>query len=396
MKTVKYVVFRHLTHADMFNIYKPSGMEAGGGGQSYIDFPTARVPVSVWRRFFHGGQGVVVSSRAKGPSWTFPVHSIGRFGSQKLTIYQRRVQSFCIASQKVTSRDANRVRAWLPDNGFPAPEDPEDRVHQPSGVVIFIVRTVDEEYWAGWFQKDSPCRTEKAEDALEVLLTDKGVEGYAGFIDCTDSELELDETDRAKPFLTTVAGGVRNVAVGKRALAVERQDGRVKEKRAELDVKSGRRRSVSERRVKTEDELTADLFDDDVGASSGDQATKTRMQSVRVRNTKAAKTLKLLYNGRCQISGDRYGFRKKDGTPYCEAHHLIPLGAAGDDSPFNIIIVNPLIHRMLHYADVQGVDLGRISEGNTLDIVINGEQSTIRWHPKHAAVVRKAQEASIT
>ena len=391
MKTVELLVFRYLTHADMFNIYKPSGMEEGGGGQSYIDFPVARVALSSWRRFFRGAPAVTLAPRAKGPSWEFLIHSIGGFGHQQLTIYQRRVQSVCIASQKITSRNANRVRAWHPENGFPEPDDPEDRINQPSGVVIFIVRTANGEFWAGWFQGESPCRTEVAEEILREMLNNPGIEGYAGFINCADTGLLMDEATRARPFLTR---GAQPGEYPLRGRAGAQRRGRVEEERRELEPARRRRRAVAERPTKSDDEILAELFADDMAAGGGDdEATRRRIQTVRVRNTRAVQGLKRLYRGRCQITGDRDAFVKRDGTPYSEAHHLVPLGQEGDDSPYNIIIVSPLIHRMLHYADVVGVELQNISADHTLEIRINGEPLTIRWHPRHAAIVRRSVRA---
>ena len=81
---------------------------------------------------------------------------------------------------------------------------------------------------------------------------------------------------------------------------------------------------------------------------------------------------------------------KRNGELYCESHHLIPLGENGSDLPHNIIIVSPLIHRMLHYAEVSQIDLGLISVDNTLDIMINDIRYTIRWHPEHADLVLRS------
>jgi len=50
MKKVKSIVFRYITAADFFNINKPSGTEIGGGGQSYIDFPTDSICYSFRHR----------------------------------------------------------------------------------------------------------------------------------------------------------------------------------------------------------------------------------------------------------------------------------------------------------------------------------------------------------
>ena len=86
------------------------------------------------------------------------------------------------------------------------------------------------------------------------------------------------------------------------------------------------------------------------------------------------------------MTGEQFVFKKADGQLYCEAHHLVPLGAGGADSPYNLIVVSPLIHRMFHYAEVSGLDLSKIVD-NKLPITINGETYTITWNPLHAAVV---------
>ena len=75
------------------------------------------------------------------------------------------------------------------------------------------------------------------------------------------------------------------------------------------------------------------------------------------RNQKIVAALKALYGGRCQLTGDQFVFKKTDGELYCEAHHLLALGSGGADSPYNLVIVSPLIHRMFHYAEVSGLDL---------------------------------------
>ena len=115
MKTVQYVVFRYLTNADFFNMYKPSGTEPGGGGQSYVDFEIGFVTPANWQAFF---TGIPSLPRTQGPSWTFQVNSIGHNNPQHITIYQRRPQSFSIARQKITSSRSNRVYAWNPQNGY--------------------------------------------------------------------------------------------------------------------------------------------------------------------------------------------------------------------------------------------------------------------------------------
>jgi len=134
-------------------------------------------------------------------------------------------------------------------------------------------------------------------------------------------------------------------------------------------------------------EILMSLFGEDKAEKPSAQ-TRERIQQVVVRNLKAVKDLKALYKNNCQISGDIYAFKKRNGQTYCEVHHLIALGEGGADDPRNMIVVNPLIHRMLHYAEVTGLNLSAIQTDeageSTLEIQINGQPFTITWNRDHA------------
>lgn len=376
MKTVNHIVFRYLTHADFFNIYKPSGTEVGGGGQSYIDFNIGSVSSAQWQKFF---SGVPSMTRKQGPSWTFKINSIGLNAVQELTIYQRRPQSFSISSQKITSSQSNRLAAWHPQNGFPQPNDATNRTSCPPKLAIYIVRTDNGEFWAGWFQNSMPCRDKVAENTLKDMLPNSPKQGHAGFI-TPSTVLHIDESDVATPFFT-VAVKVQPVQIPP-VVTVSPKPKVAKPTKAKLQRKS-----------RSEEEITKSLFDeDDSYTSEPEDKLKEVIVKVRTRNAKAVQGLKELYKGRCQITGEQFTFVKKDGILYCEAHHLIPLGNEGADSPYNIIIVSPLIHKMLHYAQVSEIDLTQISTDNKLDITINGKTYTITWHPEHANYVKSHQE----
>jgi predicted HNH restriction endonuclease len=192
-------------------------------------------------------------------------------------------------------------------------------------------------------------------------------EGCAGFLSFGSGQLLMDERDSKKPFI----GGVS------------------KKKRIRKEKVPTKKIQIK-RRLRSEEEISKSLLEEDK-SNYADYGAKKKayIRKIISRNNKAVKDLKDLYQRKCQIIGDKLGFKKKDGTPYCEAHHCIPLGEKGADSPYNIIIVNPLIHRMLHYAEVSEIDLSMISKNNTLDIVINGQTHTIKWHPDHAKIVKK-------
>lgn len=181
MKKIKYLIFRYLTSADYFNIYKPSGTEEGGGGQGYIDFPTKTISLDNWGKFFEGATSVLCSTGENGPAWLFPISSVGVSEYQEIKIYQRRPQSVCIASQRNTSQQANRVAAWRPERGFPKPQNPKLRDSLTGHILIFIVRTMDDEFWAGWTNDEGIKKLSNIKELFPA--TEEPInEGRAGFI----------------------------------------------------------------------------------------------------------------------------------------------------------------------------------------------------------------------
>lgn len=51
--------------------------------------------------------------------------------------------------------------------------------------------------------------------------------------------------------------------------------------------------------------------------------------------------------GYCQLCGHEAPFKDKDGAPYLEIHHIVPLRDGGSDSPENLIALCPNCHRKL-------------------------------------------------
>ncbi len=116
---------------------------------------------------------------------------------------------------------------------------------------------------------------------------------------------------------------------------------------------------------------------------------KERILKFRQRNKSIVNNLKELYQGKCQITGTQFTFKKKNGELYSEVHHLIPLGENGSDSYANAIVVSPLVHRMLHFADISEIDLSKI-QNHKLPISINGQPYEITWHPQHSSTVEES------
>lgn len=382
MKTANLVVYRRLTAADFFNINKPKGMERRGGGQSYIDFPTTAVKPTDWETFF---QGVKKSTTRSGPVWEFNVNSLGLSKSQFAHIGQRRPASYSIRAQKLGTKDSNRLYAWHPQySGFPFSKDPTKRVGVPN-LVIYLIRTADGEYWAGWFQTATPKPGWFVNNSLQQMFTKQNgfINLYTGIAfdeNKADWPFLLSQKAEPSPALPIVTDPLPSGIT--KSIEKKTSTGTQGTPPAQPVVKK------AHYKAKPEEEIIADLFNDDV-AIDALPSKKQAIVTIIQRDQKIVSKLKALYEGKCQITGEKYTFKKLNGEFYSEAHHLIALGLGGADSPYNIIIVSPLIHRMLHYADISDLDLNKIVD-NKLSITINGAPYTITWHASHAAVVKGA------
>lgn len=340
-KRITSLVFRRLTYADFRHINKVGGEEQGGGGQSYIDFPTGDIPLQTWFHFL--GQNTSYGAQNR-PIWEFIINSIGLDNPQKLKVYQRRSASISIASQKIHSKESNRIAAWHPSNSFPIDFDPN-----VDNLVIYITKTTDNEFWAGWFLKNEIPRNWDLGTEIEQLFTKE----------CAYIEL------KTKTFIDT----------------------------ENKDWPFYFRGQTLQHQLKKQEDKEEDLINEDTSPrlltllnAPTSIVVKERVLKIRHRNGAIVKNLKELYQGKCQISGESLTFKKKNGEWYCEVHHLIPLGENGSDDYANVIVVSPLIHRMLHYAEVSPIDLSKIKDFK-LVISINNAPYEITWHPEHMKVV---------
>jgi 5-methylcytosine-specific restriction protein A len=343
-KRVDSLVFRRMTYADFFNINKVGGEEKGGGGQSYIDFPIADINLKEWFALLGKKTGVGAGNR---PSWEFTINSFGLKQPKTLKIFQRRPASVSIAAQKIHSRLANRVPSWNPSNSFPVDYNP-----QSDNLVVYILKTTDSEFWAGWFLKNEVPKNWEVNAELKPMFLKES----AGYIKLK-SKVLVDTENKDWPFY--------------------------------FDAKS------IKNQIKTEDDIEEDLLNQDTSPNLDELTAKAKPEvkekilKIRQRNSQIVNNLKKLYKGHCQISGDKLTFKKKNGKLYSEVHHLISLGKNGSDSYANAIAVSPLIHRMLHYAKVSPIDLALI-KNNILSIEINDQDYEIKWHPDHFKTVEKA------
>jgi len=103
------------------------------------------------------------------------------------------------------------------------------------------------------------------------------------------------------------------------------------------------------------------------------------------RNTRIAKRLKILYQGKCQICN--FTFEKENGENYSETHHVVPLGERGSEEIKNIIVLCANCHRQLHYDKA----IWKSLERNVRHVEINGQLKEIKYKPVHFKAIRESQ-----
>lgn len=358
-------IIRFLTYADFFNIYKPAGTENLGGGQSYIDFPTRVVSLKDWEEFFDEVPGVRTSTQEMVSgftqiNWFVPIVSDGDTSAsvQEVKIYRRRSTSVSIASQKITSSENNRVRAWLPQNGFPSPRDSEERQERPDSLCIVLYR-FDNTIHAGW-------RLPSTGEGSDL----GGLTDLISFIDEIYQELE-EKQDTDSGYATYL---------------------KIQETPIDITIQLPENNESDNIDDYFLDEDSVNL-DDLADVEDQSKTQQDRIVKYRKRNKKIVTKLKDLYNGECQVSGTQHTFLLKKGQYYSEAHHLIPLGKGGSDNAANIVIVSPTVHRMLHSIKPVTVDFSLLHD-NQLPITVGGKSITVIYNEKHAELVNKLLDAT--
>lgn len=178
------LIFRKLTPNEFKAITNTINSE-GGGSQTYIDFPKGSISDDDFKEFF-GDEG---TPNTNGFEWVFYVNSlsIGRV-QQKETISARRDSSNSLREQN----NENRIEIWKNErSGFPA--DSYDDKNNP--IIVFILKSEDKEFWAGWFYRNDCNDTWPMTKGLSTMF----------WKDCSyikfDSPIPFDSHDFRWPFL---------------------------------------------------------------------------------------------------------------------------------------------------------------------------------------------------
>lgn len=99
--------------------------------------------------------------------------------------------------------------------------------------------------------------------------------------------------------------------------------------------------------VSTISELDFETFEPREDKSTGIKQV-SRLQKIRQLDRSIGDSLKLLYDYRCQMTGEKVG--DEYNALVVEAHHIIPFTESMNNDTSNIIILSPSYHRIIHNA----------------------------------------------
>ena len=106
-------------------------------------------------------------------------------------------------------------------------------------------------------------------------------------------------------------------------------------------------KQVDRQELQQMSELDFETFEPREDKSAGIKQV-TRLQKVRQRDRSIGYSLKLLYDYRCQMTGEKVG--DEHNALLVEAHHIIPFTESMNNDTSNIIILSPSYHRIIHKA----------------------------------------------
>ena len=158
MREVHSVWWRRVQLGEFFNIERSPYLVSGGGGARYIEIP--RSLVGPTQHFL----GVVPRADGSPTEKTIVARVIGEPDvSGELQFLRKAGGRLRIANQNRQATPESRHPAWRSDRGFPRAPDSvkssaEARPYYPDGGLrVYIVRTVDGEYYAGFTKGPAPA-----------------------------------------------------------------------------------------------------------------------------------------------------------------------------------------------------------------------------------------------
>lgn len=342
MSFVERVFYRKINPSDfkkMYDIDKP----ATGGGQTYIE--AAGISNAAIDDFFQYATSTPWSGDANRNKYVANVFVLGTDEQQEIEFEPRAGRNYKISRQNLR----HRHKAWSETNGFPAPRIVDNKYSSDftgiiENLIIFIIRTSDRNYYAGFVNSQNLPEQWPAHVGLEQIF-----EGDRRGVLTFEPELVFFENDKNAPFATD--DFFPNF---------------------ELDIDEN---SQPEKVIEVIDDFTDDIavresphYDTQEEIDESDSglpvlrpgsSNNTRYST----DPKKAKTVLVRSNFTCELDGfdgrDHTTFDTKSGNKYLEAHHLVPMKAQKDFYPVkidiydNIVPLCPNCHRAVHNGSIE-------------------------------------------
>lgn len=185
------LIFRKLTSTE-FKAITNTINSAGGGSQTYIDFPKGKISDVDFQEFFNNSGREVDN----GFEWSFKVSCVDLGEPQEALISARRAATNSLREQN----NNNRLQAWKPEiSGFPT-EGYDETI---SPIILYILHSTDNSYWAGWFYRNECADSWFMSKGLSRMIWED-----CGYIKL-DTPIEFDNTEFHWPFgkeKTTTSG----------------------------------------------------------------------------------------------------------------------------------------------------------------------------------------------
>lgn len=193
---VESLIFRKLTPNEFKAITNAINSQ-GGGSQTYIDFPKGCISDNDFKDFFES-EG---NPNTNGFEWVFYVNSLSLGRTQQREIISARRES---SNSLREQNNNNRIEIWKNErSGFPA--DSYDEKNNP--IIVYILKSDDKEYWAGWFYRNQCDDTWPMTRGLSNML----------WKDCAyikfDVPIPFSTNDFTWPFLKTDSSNTKKITM---------------------------------------------------------------------------------------------------------------------------------------------------------------------------------------
>ena len=210
---VEAIFIRQITTSDFWNIERSPTTDVGGGSQTYIDIPIRRNMLEPLWRFL--GVSPPANPDDKWPSARIFVKTIGAPDHESEIEFADRGGNnnrYLIARQARQRSNSERPYAWSAANGFAqAPDNiaskTDPRIPDVSNLKIYVVKTIEGNYYAGYVNEPVMPADWPPGLALEKLFD----HSVSSDVTLFDNAFAFNVPDLVRRILNTWAQGHRNV-----------------------------------------------------------------------------------------------------------------------------------------------------------------------------------------